>query len=208
VSCAAVGAVLLGGCALPGPPERTDMQTFRLAGEAGAVTVRSDSWPCVTLRLGSAGSAPGFGTSRMAYSRAPLQLGYFAYHSWADSPAKMLVALVETRLDRSGLLGATVSGSLDVGTGFRLDLDGIELLQVFDGDASEVRLRVKARLIDLSSHSLLATDTFAYAEDGVAPNPGAGAAAANRATARFLTDLEAFVSASMAGISCPELSPE
>jgi len=204
VSLAAVAGVLIAGCALPGPPERTEVHTYRLEGRSGNPDLDSVSRPCVTLRVGSAGSAPGFNTSRMAYSRAPLQLGYFAYHTWADSPAKMLVALAETALDRSGLLGATVSGSLDVGTDLRLDLDGTELLQVFDGDVSEVRLSVKARLVDLSSHALLAVETFTYTEDGVPPNPAAGAAAADRAAARFLEDLQAFVAASLAGVDCPE----
>jgi len=94
--------------------------------------------------------------------------------------------------------------SLDVGTDLRLDLDVTELLQVFDGDVSEVRLSVKARLVDLSSHALLAVNTFTYTEDGVPPNPAAGAAAADRAAARFLEDLQAFVAASLAGVDCPE----
>lgn len=203
-SLMAIAATMLAACALPGPPERSEVRTYRLTGERAGTVKASRAWPCVTLRIGSARSAPGFGTSRMAYSRVPLQLGYFAFHSWADSPARMLAALAETRLDRSGLVGATVSGSLDVGTDMRLDLDGIELLQVFDGGASEVRLRVKAGLIDLSSHALVAAETFAYTESGVAPDPAAGATAADRAAARFLDDLQGFVSASLEGIDCQE----
>lgn len=202
LSFVAAVAVLLAGCAFPGPPERPEVRTFLLQGEPAASASATRSWPCVTLRIGSAGSAPGFHTSRMAYSSAPLQLDYFAWNSWTDTPANMIAALIETRLDRTGMLGAVVSGSSDVRTDFRLDLDGVELLQVFDDGSSEVRLRVKARIIDLSSHTLAASRTFVYTEDGVAANPAAGAAAANRLAGRLLGDVEEFIAGALEQVAC------
>lgn len=197
------GLLLLSGCSLPGKSPAPARQTYALqlaSSETRAETAQSR--PCLSLRVAAPLSAPGYNTARIAYSEQPPRLDYFAYHAWVDSPARMLAALMEARLDSSGLLGAVVSGSTDIRTDLRLDVELKTLQQEFSDGHSSVRLVIKAGLINVPERSLLASRIFAYTEPASAANPVAGAAAANRAANRFLQELEAFVAEGIGPASC------
>jgi len=199
--------LLISACALPLPGSKSSKtpQTYFLQDESGgspvpAAEVRS----CVTLRIGSPGSAPGFTSESMAYVQQAERMDYFAYHKWVDTPARMLAILMEKRLDSSGLLGAVVSGSPDIRAGLKLDSTVIRLQQDFTGTGSAVELSVKVKLMDSRDRSLLGSRTFSYTEQANAENPEAGVAAANRAVQQFLSDLVVFVAQSIAPITCDQ----
>jgi len=139
----------------------------------------------------------------MVYSTQAPRLDYFAYHEWADTPARMIAAMIETRLDASGLFGAVLRGSSDVRTDLRLDSELMRLQQNVKGADSAVELTIKVSLVDVSSRSLLDAKTFSYKQTASGANPEAGAAAANQAANRFLADLTAFLSRSIARFNCP-----
>lgn len=196
---------LIAGCSLPGPQQSTAKRTYLLQGiqepdPAGAAVSRS----CVILRISTPGSAPGFMTSRMAYTNTPQRLDYFAYHEWVDTPARMLASLIEGRLDSAGMFAAVVSGSSDVRADFRLDSEVTRLLQDFDAEGSKVILKVKVNLINVATRSLLSSQSFSYAETSNGSNPEAGVAAANHAAERFLVDLMGFVAESIGPLDCSQ----
>ena len=196
---------LLAGCSLPGTKPALAKQAYLLQGDGThGVPAAGKAKPCLSLRVSTPASAPGFGTTRMAYVVESPRLDYFAYHEWADTPAKMTAAIIGGRLDASGLFGAVLTGSADVRTDLRLDSELIRLRQMIDGASSAVELVIKVGLIDVSSRSLLAAKTFSYTEAAAGANPPAGVAAANRAADRFLTDLINFVADSIAAIDCPQ----
>jgi ABC-type uncharacterized transport system auxiliary subunit len=142
----------------------------------------------------------------MAYTTQPPRLDYFAYHEWADLPARMFAAMIETRLDASTLLGTVVTGSSDVRTDLRLDSELKSLRQDFTGDHSTLALAIKVSLVDVSRRSLLHTKTFSYREASDGSGPDTGARAANRAADRFLAELMVFVADSIAGFDCSDKS--
>lgn len=199
--------LLLSGCALPLPgsqPSKTP-QTYYLQDEAGnqsapAADVRS----CLTLRIGSPGSAPGFTSEGMAYVKQAERMDYFAYHKWIDTPARMLGVLMEKRLESSGLLGEVLSGSPEFRARLRLDSKVIRLQQDFTGTGSAIKLDIKVNLMDSQNRSLLDSRTFSYTEPAKAENPEAGVAAANQAVQQFLSDLVVFVAQSIAPIDCDQ----
>ncbi|MDZ7644399.1 MAG: ABC-type transport auxiliary lipoprotein family protein [Woeseiaceae bacterium] len=197
------GASLLTGCVLPGPgnggqPQRTyTLQAPAAAGEA------ERRWPCVTLRIARPDAAPGFSTARMAYTDTAHRLDYFAYNAWVAMPPAMVAAATETYLAASGRFGAVISGSADVRSDYRLDAGGIRLVQRVDGQASSVIFESRVRVVDVESRRLLASRAFRYEEPAAAANPEAGVAAANRAFARYLDDLAAFLDTAFAPQACP-----
>ncbi len=201
--------LFLAGCslsgAIPGTSQTTARQSYLLQGDgtAGAFAVAA-ARQCLSLRVSAPASAPGYGTARMAYTTQPPRLDYFAYHEWADQPARMIAAMVEARLDASGLLAAVVTGSADIRTDLRLDSELKSLRQDFTGASSTLALAIKVSLVDVSRRSLLNTKTFSYTETVDDAGPAAGAAAANRAADRFLAELTVFVADSIARFDCPD----
>ena len=199
----AASVLLIAACSLPGPSKRPAMQTYLLQGgpvsqPAEVMTPR----PCVSLRVGLPGSAPGINTARMAYTTEPNRLDYFAYHEWVATPARMISSMMESRLDTLGLFSAVILGSSDIKTDFRLDSEVQALQQDFAKGTSTVVLIIKVTLIDVANRSLLNSQTFSYREPAKGENAEAGVAAANRAAEHFLVDLTAFLSESIGPLEC------
>jgi cholesterol transport system auxiliary component len=149
-------------------------------------------------------AAPGFATSKMAYSRTPRHIEYFSYHEWIDTPAKMIAAMIESRLDKTGMFEAVLSGSPDVRADYRLDSEVKSLLQEFNADASQINLSIKVSLVAPSSRSLLNSQTFSYLELTDGANPEAGVLAAHRAAEQFLVDLANFLADSIEPAGCSQ----
>ena len=193
----------LNACSLPGREQAPSPQTYVLqASQAVKASAPAAARKCLSIRVSSPATAPGFTTSRMAYTEQADRLDYFAYHEWVDTPARMLAHLVAQGLDASGLFGAVLSGSPEISTDLRLDSELIRLLQVFADSGNTLALDIKVTLVDVKSRSLLRSKTFSYSQAVSKTNPEAGVAAANRASDAFLVDLLAFLEESIAPIAC------
>jgi cholesterol transport system auxiliary component len=194
---------VLDACSLPGRAQAPSLQTYVLqASQAVKASAPAAARKCLSIRVSSPAAAPGFTTSRMAYTEQANRLDYFAYHEWVDTPARMLARLEAQGLDASGLFGAVLSGSPEIRTDLRLDSEMIRLLQEFTGSGNTLALDIKVTLVDVKSRSLLGSKRFSYSEAASKANPEAGVAAANRATDTFLADLLAFLEESIAPVAC------
>jgi cholesterol transport system auxiliary component len=201
---AIVVLLVVAGCSLPGKPDSRAKQSYLLQAATGSPHVDSvAARPCLSLRVSTPASAPGFDTRNMVYVTEPPRLDYFAYNQWVDTPARMLAAAMEAGLDASGVVGSVVSGSSDLRTDYRLDAELLKLQQDFSGNSSSVALQVKLKLIRVSDRSLLDSKTFSYTETADAATPRAGVEAANRAVDRFVADLVGFTAGALAPVSCP-----
>lgn len=195
-------AAFIGGCSLPGKSAAPARQTYLLQDKATpGASPAAQARQCLSLRVSAPAAAPGFSTIRMVYTRQPPRLDYFARNEWADAPARMLATMMEARLDASGLFGVVLSGSSDVRTDLRLDAELKSLQQDFSGEASTLKLQVKASLVKVSDRSLLAAKTFSYAESA-GGDPASGVAAADLAAQQFLADLTAFVAGAISPLEC------
>lgn len=150
---------------------------------------RRDAGNACALVVATPTAASGYATGRMAYVEQPFRLDYFAYHRWADSPARMLEPLLIEALEGSGLFRHIVASPAVVDADYRLETEIVELAQHFPGGGSEVRLHVRFRLVDLSDQKLLFSETFRVREIAPEASPYGGAVAANRATAALLRRL-------------------
>jgi cholesterol transport system auxiliary component len=202
--CTAAVLLMAAGCGgLPGKSQGTPHRTYLLQGSGTpGISASATARHCLSLRVGAPAAAPGYGTARMAYTKAPQRLDYFAYHEWVDSPARMIGAAIGARLDASGLLGAIVTGSSEVRTDLRLDAELQRLQQDFTGAGSVLDLSIKVSLVDVTRRSLVSAKTFSYKE-AAGGDPETGVAAANLALERFLGELTEFVADSIAGLACP-----
>lgn len=147
----------------------------------------------VTILVSLPTARPGFDTSGMAYSTRRREVRYYAYHRWADTPARMLAPLAVEALERAGCCRAVVAEP-DVAAGdIRLDLEDLTLLQEFFYSPSRVRLSFRAVLVDLRTQGVLGTRRFEAIEAAPSEDAYGEAVAADRAAARTLRGLSDWV---------------
>ncbi len=203
--CIVVSLAAIAACSLPGSSRNTAKQLFVLQDRDISSPVSAPIVnPCISLRVGATGSAAGLNTARMAYSAEPNQLDYFAYHEWVAPPARMIAALIETRLETSALFGLVIAGSPDIRTDLRLDSELQVLQQDFAENGSTVKFTMRVNLVDVASRTLIGFETFNYHESTEDDNAESGVAAANRMADRFLDDLVTFLRNSTLHLECPD----
>lgn len=195
-------AALAAGCTLPGRTPTAEPRAWLLqATDAGDADVPGE-WPCVSLRVTAAQSAPGFHTSRMLYMDEPHRLDHFAYHTWADVPAAMIAELVQQHLTRLGIFGTVLAGTHDVRADYRLDLKSARLLQLFENGASRVSFDIDVALVEQAERSLVARQAFSYSQDATSADPQGGVNAANVIAGRFLADVVQFTTEAIGPVDC------
>ncbi len=195
--------LILASCSMPGTSQKQARESYLLEGTGTAdLRVSGQAESCLTLRVATPVSAPGYSTNRMAYTTQASRLDYFAYHQWADTPARMIASLIETRLDSSKIFEAVVSGSADIRTDLRLDSELLQLRQDFNSKNSTLKLTIKVKLIDVATRSLLRSTTFKYTEPVNEKNPESGVEAANHAADKFMSELEDFLAQSTVSVEC------
>lgn len=145
------------------------------------------------LVVDSAQAQPGFDTRRIAYTQTPLALDYYTKSVWADTPARMLDSLIVRALEKSGAFRAVVTAPTSAAADLRLDSTLIRLQHEFLQQPSQVRLAVRAKLLDVSTRQVLATRLFEIVEPAPSEDAYGGVQAANAAVKRFLEELTDFV---------------
>lgn len=145
-----------------------------------------------TLLISTPQAAPGFTSRRIIYVRAPHQPQYFANNEWVDTPPRMLAPLLAPALEASGAFRAIVLAPSATAGELRLDVSIVRLQHEFFTSPSQVRLTLRAYLVDNKTRQVLAWREFD--ETVVAPqdNPYGGVIAANAALRKVLDALAAF----------------
>lgn len=189
--------VALYGCSI-GPAETTPVRTYLLNPHIAVKNISANSAPSdhATLLISAPKAQPGFDTRRMAYLPRQHELGYYAFSQWADTPGRMLLRLLAQAMERSGLWRAVVQSPSPVRADYRLDCDNFVLEQQFFS-RSQVRLALRAQLIELDKRKIIAAREFELFEAAPTEDAYGGVVAANRATARLLEELALWVGTSM-----------
>lgn len=184
--------VMVGGCtSLFGMREADSAAVFVLAPEI-AVPPRPDpAGPVVLVSRPSAG--PGFTSAQMVYTDMPYQLEAFARHRWADTPANMIEPLIVGALESSGSFRQVAVAATRARADLRLDSEIMRLVQVFAEGQSRVEIAMRVSLVRVQDSRLIDSRVLKVSEPVAEANPYAGVIAANRAIARLLDDLQAFV---------------
>jgi cholesterol transport system auxiliary component len=193
LALALAGALILGGCAgglLPKPAPAPTRHTLDAAAPPAAA-VRPNPGAAV-LVVGLPRAAPGHDSQRMVYLRHPLQLEAFAYHEWVDTPARMLLPLMVRALQGSPAFAAVLAAPSAASGTLRLETELIRLQQDFGQSPSQVRLTLRAVLLDSASRRVIAVRELDIQQPAPSEDPVGGVAAAHAATEQLLKDLTAF----------------
>lgn len=170
------------------PPEPT-VYLLTAVGTPAPVSAPRDA----VLRVAIPRAEPGFEGDGMVYTETPATLYVYRESRWADVPAQMLTPLLVETLERSGAFRAIVTQPGSGRADYQLEVQLLRLQQEFYTTPSQVRLGLRASLIDASNRQVVASRAFHTLQPAPSDNAYGGVQAANAAVAELLTELTEFV---------------
>lgn len=203
------GAALLAGCSgtlLPKPPPPPARHT--LDGGGPTQPPRPPRADAPVLVVATPTAAPGHDTRRMVYLRRAQELEAFAFHEWVEPPALMLAPLLVRALQDGGAFRAVLQAPSAATGGWRLETELVRLQQDFGMRPSQLRLGLRAVLLDSRTRQVIAWREFDSQVATASDDPTAGVRAAHQATVLVLAALVAFCAEQVqrAGPSKPSVS--
>ena len=197
--CAAALVLLLAaGCSALSPTATTrppGLFALNLKPDAARAAANPASAP--TLVVTEPRAAAGFDSPRIIYLREAHRLQYFANSEWVDAPARMLAPLLVAALDGGAFRAVWYAPSAARGD-WRLDTELVQLQHEFATQPSQVRLVLRAYLVDDATRRVLASRQFEAVVAAASEDPYGGVIAANQAVRKLLLDLAAFCDAEVA----------
>lgn len=188
------GSALLSGCAgglLPAPA--APPAVFTLDDPRAPVTApRPSNGGAPVLLVLVPRPAAGYDGTPMLYLRAPQQLERFAFHAWVEPPAQMLAPLLVRALQDSGAFRAVLLAPSAAAGAWRLETELIRLHQDFGPRPSQVRLTLRAVLLDSASRDVVAWREFDQVVPAASDDPAGGVAAARQAARQLAAALAVF----------------
>jgi cholesterol transport system auxiliary component len=194
-------ALTSAGC-LSSRADSVPTHTYRLSLDPARTEARPADINGPILMVSPPLAEPGFETPRMVYVKRPYELEHYAVNQWADTPARMFASLMVQALGRTGSWRAVVPLPGSIRGDFRLDSYGFTMQQEFMQDPSQVRVTVRAQLVDVKESRVVGTHAFEAVENAPSGDAYGGVLAANRAIAALLDDLASWLR------ECVRHSPE
>lgn len=109
-------------------------------------------------------TAAGLDTTRIALSRSPLTLDYFAGVSWADRAPLMVQRLLVESFENSGRIVAVGRDTVGLRADYLLKTELREFQAEYAGDPvttrPQVRVRLNAKLVGMPRRAIVASETF------------------------------------------------
>jgi cholesterol transport system auxiliary component len=147
-----------------------------------------------TLVVEAPRAAAGYDSARIVYARAPHRLESYVQSVWVDTPARMLAPLMVAALARSAAFSAVVTAPSSATGDLRIDTELLRLEHDFTSSPSQLRLTLRARIIDERTRRVMAGRDFEQAAAAPSEDAYGGVLAANRAVQALLDELTTFAS--------------
>lgn len=200
----AVPALLAAGCTgslLPAPaPAPT---RFTLDGGAPSTVPAAAPAQALVITLEPTRAAPGYDGRAMLYQRQPPALEAFAFHEWVAPPAQMLTPLLVRAVQAGGAFAVVLAAPTAAAGGWQLETQLLRLHQDFTATPSQLRLGLRAVLLDSATRQALAARDFEFSVPTSSDNPVAGARAAQQAAQQLATAVAAFCAAQVQAVPRP-----
>ena len=184
----------LGGCSaslLPKPPAPAARYTLDEGDAPGEAAAAPPPPGAPVLLVAQPLAAAGFESAQMIYLRSAQRLESFAFHEWAEPPARMLAPRLLRALQATGAFRAVLMAPTAAVADLRLETELVRLQQDFTVQPSQVRLTLRAVLLDSKTRRVVGSQTFDGAVAALGDDPVAGVAAAQRVTRLVLAALAA-----------------
>ena len=180
----------LPSCSVFGPVKTEPPTTYILSATANVHIKKSRRQINIYVAPITANSL--YDTTEIAYSTKPYQVDYYVKNQWADSPARMLRPLIIKTLQNTRYFHLVTSNSGIGIFNYILNVELVELRQVFSGNSNTIHFSMNAELISTQASKVIATKQITVTEPVSMMKPYAAVMAANRAVTRGLGILAKF----------------
>lgn len=187
--CAALSSAGCGGL-LPKPAPAPARHTLDASETPAAPGLPRAGAPVLVVDIPRA--APGYDTRHMVYQRRPQELEAFAFHEWVEPPSRMLAPLLVRALQQGGAFRAVLLAPSAAAGSWRLETELIRLQQDFITRPSQLRLSLRAVLVDGRTRQVIAWREFDARVAVASDDPVAGVQAAQGAVQQVLVAVAAF----------------
>ncbi|HEX7971419.1 MAG TPA: ABC-type transport auxiliary lipoprotein family protein [Thiobacillus sp.] len=164
-----------------GVPQDTDPLPAQARGE-----------PPLTLVVPDTTSAGFYDTDQIVFSRSAGTRGQYQFARWTERPGKRFADLMRARLDRQGIWHVSASGGYVRGD-LLLDTELVELYHDATSNPGQVRLELRAELVDLKQRKLLGRRVFEQQVPLTRFDAAGAAQASSQAVGRVLDDLSTWL---------------
>jgi cholesterol transport system auxiliary component len=129
---------------------------------------------------------PIYNTTRIAYTRTPFQVEYFAQSEWAETPSQMLQSLIVKTLEKTGRYQAVVTPPFAAHYDYVLMTQIERFHQRLSPGTPTFEVVVSAQLIHASTNQVVASKVLSASVTHTYSTPYSTVLAANQATADIL----------------------
>jgi cholesterol transport system auxiliary component len=133
-----------------------------------------------------------YDTDQLVFSRSAGTRGQYQFARWTERPGKRFADLMRTRLDRQGAWNVSAAGGYVRGD-MLLDTELVEFYHDAASEPGQMRLVLRAELVDLRQRALLGRRVFEQQVPLTTYDAAGAAQAANLAVSRALDELSAWL---------------
>lgn len=145
-----------------------------------------------TLRVLDTATGNFYDTDQLVFSRSADTRGLYQFARWTDRPSKRFAELMRARLDHQGVWNVSAGGGY-VRDDLVLDTKLIEFYHDAVSSPGQVRLVLRADLVDIKQRKLLGHRVFEQQVPLASYDAAAAAQASSLAVSRVLDDLTAWL---------------
>ena len=133
-----------------------------------------------------------YDSDQLFFSRSTGTRGQYQFARWTERPGRRFAELLRTRLDRLGRYRVAPAGGVVRGD-LMLDTRLVEFYHDATSEPGQVRLELRAELVDLKQRRLLGRHTFEQKVPLTTYDAAGAAQASNVAVSRVLDDVSAWL---------------
>ncbi|MFZ6862738.1 ABC-type transport auxiliary lipoprotein family protein [Undibacterium sp. Ji67W] len=181
----------LSGCGMLQPVSPPSMKEYRLEAVNAAKVITYPA-PTVSIDISIIRAAPGLDTKRMLYVQHPYQIEYYQHSAWQQKPTSMLMPLVVTAIEASGLFHVVLQSPDPINATYHLALELTQFEQDFTVHPSVVHFGLRAYLAENKTHTVVAWTDFDVKQNLLTEDAYGGVVASKLATTEALQQLVQF----------------
>lgn len=186
-------SLLLTGCVNFGEKTKIPAVVYYVLNDPVPATdpapLRADAQTLLVLDTTTGGF---YDTDQLVFSRSAGTRGQYQFARWTERPGKRFADLMRTRLDRQGAWNVSAAGGYVRGD-MLLDTELVEFYHDAASEPGQMRLVLRAELVDLKQRALLGRRVFEQQVPLTTYDAAGAAQAANLAVSRALDELSAWL---------------
>ena len=186
-------SLLLTGCVNLGEKTKIPAVVYYVLNDPVPATdpapLRADA---LTLLVLDTTTGSFYDTDQFVFSRSAGTRGQYQFARWTERPGKRFADLMRTRLDRQGAWNVSAAGGYVRGD-MLLDTELVEFYHDAASEPGQMRLVLRAELVDLKQRALLGRRVFEQQVPLTTYDAAGAAQAANLAVSRALDELSAWL---------------